>query len=263
MLQSLRNIYNARHFIRLRVKYEFVFSHSGTHLGWLWWLLEPILLLAVYTVLVTLLRPNATGVTYVLGLAAALIPWQWFAKTILRSGTSMVSSSGLILNVAFPKISIVIADVLSNTVFAIIGLLMVTVSSSLINHHFPSQAIMFLPLICFVQLMLTVGVTLIYVTAYMWVRDLHNVAQFALLLGWFVSPGLWTLDMIRSKPPLIHTLVWLNPFTTLFVSYRNVVAENTPPPLIPLGILAIVSAVVLGLAMLVFGIQEPKFAKMI
>jgi lipopolysaccharide transport system permease protein/teichoic acid transport system permease protein len=245
------------------VKYDFVFSHSGTHLGLLWWLLEPVLLLCVYTVLVTLLRPRVAGLTYVIGLGATLIPWQWFAKTILRSGTSVISSSGLILNVVFPKISIIIADVLSNTIFAVFGLGIVIAVSSFVNGRFPSQAILFLPLICLVQLLLTVAVTLIYVTAYMWIRDLHNVAQFLLRLGWFVSPGLWTLEMIRDKSQLVHAVVWANPFTTLMVSYRNVVAKNITPPLVPLGILALVSVTVLLLGMRIFDAHEPKFAKMV
>lgn len=263
MLKCLRDIHKSRHFITLRVKYEFMFSYSGTHLGWVWWLLEPMMLLGVYTLLIMILRPRAGGLTFVLGLAATLIPWQWFSKTILRSGTSIVSSSGLILNFAFPKISIVIASVLSNMISGFIGLVIVVVLASLIRHHLPVYAIAFLPLICVTQLVLTVALTLIYVTAHMWVRDLHNVAQSALRLGWFISPGLWTLEMIRDKSELVRTVVWLNPFTTLFESYRNVVVHNVAPPLRALGILALVSLGLLVVALKLFEAHEPQFAKMV
>lgn len=262
MLRLLRDIFAYRQFVKLQVQADLETAHSGTYLGWLWWFVEPLLLLLVYVALVTILRGGIAGrADYVLGLAAVLIPWQWFVKCLLRTGTKFVASAGLILQVPFPKATLITADVLSNMLTAVLGEAVILVISAFVMGHVPGPAVLLLPVVLLTQLMLSLAAAMIYITAYMYVRDLHNAVDFALRLGWFLAPGLWTLSMIHD--PRMQRLVWLNPFTTLFESYRRIVVFNEMPPLPQLAVLATASLALLMVAVRLFYARERTFAKLV
>jgi lipopolysaccharide transport system permease protein/teichoic acid transport system permease protein len=57
--------------------------------------------------------------------------------------------------------------------------------------------------------------------------------------------------------------MWLNPFTTLFESYRNVIYNGTSPYWEALAVLAVVSTLLLLAAIAIFKWLEPSFAKVL
>jgi ABC-type polysaccharide/polyol phosphate export permease len=134
-----------------------------------------------------------------------------------------------------------------------------------------SPLLLLLPAIACVQLVFTLGVTVLLSSVNVFFRDLGNVSRHALRLWFYLSPALYSLDQARAfegLPAPVRTLMELNPFAILFEAYRAVIYGTTtggpvPPDTIGLASLLGASLGLLGLATIAFKRVEPAFAKVL
>jgi len=109
---------------------------------------------------------------------------------------------------------------------------------------------------------LALGIVLAAVNAFY--RDVQNVLRHVLRLWFYLSPALYQYsDVTHSDHGLLTTLFTLNPWTTLFESYRAVIYNGTQPPWGSLGLLLLGSFGLVAVATLYFKRVEPSFAKVL
>jgi lipopolysaccharide transport system permease protein len=89
--------------IQIKVAGNLKAESSRDYLGYLWWLIEPVLKMLAYYFVFGMLLSRGTE-DYVAFLMTGLIPWLWFAQTVSRSSTSIVSGKALMMQVYIPKI---------------------------------------------------------------------------------------------------------------------------------------------------------------
>src|SRR5690606_21854583 len=76
---------------------------TRAYLGFLWWFLEPVLFLAIfYAIFETGLRRG--GAAFVPFLLCGLVPWKWFASTVMGCANVMSRNYGIIQQVYVPKL---------------------------------------------------------------------------------------------------------------------------------------------------------------
>ena len=88
--------------------------YRGSILGFFWSLVQPLLLLAVYTfVFSVVFQPRSAGADpYALFLVCGLFPWIWLSTALVEGTTSLVASAGLIRRAVFPAELLPIVPVL-------------------------------------------------------------------------------------------------------------------------------------------------------
>ena len=112
--------------------------------------------------------------------------------------------------------------------------------------------------------MFSLGVAIVVAATNVFFRDIANVARHALRLWFYLSPALYQYsDVTHSDHGLLTTLFTLNPWTTLFESYRAVIYNGTQPPWGSLGLLLLGSFGLVAVATLYFKRVEPSFAKVL
>ena len=99
--------------------------YRGSVLGFLWSLANPLLLLAVYTfVFSVVFKPGDRGgmTPYALFLVSGLFPWIWTSASALEGSMSLIANSGLIRKAVFPAELLPMVSVLSNLVHFLFAL---------------------------------------------------------------------------------------------------------------------------------------------
>ena len=96
-------------------------GQHNTILGYVWWVLDPLLLMLVYFVLVEVIFQRGVE-HYPVFVLCAVVPWKWFSSSLLGSMASLVGKERLIKQVVFPKIVLPLSQVLSNLVSFAFGL---------------------------------------------------------------------------------------------------------------------------------------------
>lgn len=269
--QAINDVVSRRRLVRYLVEAEVRKRGVNTLLGNLWWVLDPLLLMAVYVVLVTFIRTRQIP-DYPLFVFAAVLPWKWFTSAIGDSANSVVGQHRLIKQIAFPKIVLPVAATTAGVVGFAFGVIPLLGIIGFYDHRW-SALILIIPLIAVVQYVFTLAVGVIVAAANVFFRDLGNVVGHVLRLWFYLSPGLYSIDHIRElsfveENPWIATLFSLNPIAVLFESYRAVIyGTESGGPVLPnfvaLGWLLGASVVLLAAAAVWFKRLERDFAKVL
>lgn len=215
-----------------------------TYVGFLWWIVEPIVSMAVYYLVFSVIL-NRGGEDYVAFLFAGVVPWRWFQTTIMRGSSSILSARGLMQEVYLPKMVLPVVALLVDT-FKFLVVLVLLLAFVLISGHPVTSAYLALPLLLLTELLVIGALTLFAAALIPFVPDLRVVLQNLLRLLFFLSGVFYDLD--RFSPEAQHWLR-LNPMAVLLESFRQVLLEGEWPNLVRVGAFAAGALVILVAAL--------------
>ena len=197
--------------------------YRGSILGYFWSLANPLLLLAVYTLVFTKFFPQQVVTPYPLFLFSGILPWTFFAAAVLESTNSISSNAGLIKKVMFPAEALPIVVVLSHLVhFALaIPILLAAIGAfAALGKFTMSPTILLAPLLMLLQTLFVAGVAMTVSSASVLFRDLRDIIANLLQLGFFVTPIIYTIDNVQLRG--LRALLRINPMTPFVVAYQDI-----------------------------------------
>jgi ABC-type polysaccharide/polyol phosphate export permease len=260
-IQGVRELAERRLLIRYLVSGDLKRTHSDTAFGQLWWILDPLLQMAVYIVLVQIIFRRQIP-DYPLFLFAAVLPWKWFTTTLSDSTQSISSRQSLIRQLQFPKLVLPTAAVTAGTVSFGIGLFALALVYLFYLDRL-SPWVLLLPVVAVVQYVFTLALGILLSVANAFYRDVQNVMRHVLRLWFYLSPALYALQDVRERSELGYNLLLFNPFTHLFESYRAITWGTTGPSWLGLLAVLLASFVLLAVSISIFKRAEPAFARIL
>jgi ABC-type polysaccharide/polyol phosphate export permease len=259
--EGAREIWSRRRLTRYLVQADLHRHGADTVLGNIWWVLDPLLQMVVYVILVSVIFKRG-GEDYPLFIFSAILPWKWFSASVNDSITSVTTRERIIKQVNFPKIVLPVAATSSGIVSFAFGLIPLLGMMVLFYSDRLTAWLLLIPVVAVVQLVFTLAVAVCLAGVNVFFRDVGNVARHVLRIWFYLSPSLYSLDALTGNPTL-QAIMRLNPWATLFESYRDLIYNGTAPQWAALVILLFVSTFLLGLAMVFFKRVEPSFAKVL
>jgi ABC-type polysaccharide/polyol phosphate export permease len=254
-----------RRLIRYLVQADLKKKGSDTLLGNIWWVIDPLLQMVVYVILVTVIF-NRQQPAYPLFLFCAILPWKWFNSSVTDGISSVVGMERLIKQIAFPKLVLPVASVMAGVANFFFGLIPLGVMMAIFYGDRASPWLLLIPVIAFVQLLFTLPVAIVLSALNVFYRDIGNLSGHLLRLAFYVSPGLYAIDLTykaAEKYPILAPFILANPWNVLFTSYRDVIYDHRAPDWAGLGLVSAASLVLLAVAIIIFKRLEPTFAKVL
>lgn len=224
--------------------------YRGSILGYFWSLANPLLLLGVYTLAFTVFFPSEVARPYPLFLFAGILPWTFFSAALLESTQAISSNAGLIKKVMFPAEALPLVVVMSHLVHFALAMPVLFLATLAFALHGDTRvhATMFLvPLLMLLQTFFVAGLSLIVASASVLFRDLRDIVTNLMQLGFFLTPIIYLIDRIESRP--FRALLRLNPMTPFVVSYQDILFFGHLPGLADTILMVVYAgaSVVLGL----------------
>src|SRR5687767_14757788 len=121
-VNELRLLFRHRQLIAALTARDLKARYRGSLLGYFWSLANPLLLLAVYTLVFTKFFPQQVVQPYPLFLFSGILPWTFFSAAILESTSSISANAGLIKKVMFPAEALPLVVVLSHLVHFLLAI---------------------------------------------------------------------------------------------------------------------------------------------
>ena len=260
---GFREIWTHRRLTRYLVRADLKKHGSDTLLGNVWWVLDPLLQMAVYVILVSVIFKSGKE-DYPLFVFAAILPWKWFSSAVNDGIMSVTQRERIIKQVKFPKIVLPVAAAVGGIVNFTFGLIPLFGLMIFFYADRLSPYVVLIPVIAAVQFVFSLATAVFVSAVNVFFRDIGNVARHGLRLWFYLSPGLYAFSDVAGRlDGLVGRVLSLNPWTPLFESYRAVIYNETMPDWGGLTGLLIVSAGLLCLAILFFKRVEPAFAKVL
>lgn len=232
--------------------------YKGSVLGFLWTLLNPLMMMAVYSLVFSVyMRVNIPN--YALFIFCGLLPWSWFSASITNATASIGANANLIKKVYFPLELLPLINVTTNLVNYLFSLPVLFCFMLVAQLPFTFN-LLFLPLLLALQFLLTLGFALILSTLNAFYRDIEQLIG-PLMLAWFyVTPVVYQASAI---PERLHWLFYANPMAPLIASYQQIIFAGHPPNFLHLAYCALVGTVVFVGGYALFYSKKFTFAEVV
>ncbi|MCI8285807.1 MAG: ABC transporter permease [Firmicutes bacterium] len=256
-MKKFKEIYAYREMIFSLVKRDLKGRYKGSILGFLWTFINPLLQLAVYTmVFSTIMRSGIED--YYLFLFVALIPWIFFSTSVAGGAGCIWSQQEMVKKIYFPRevlpISFVTSQFVNMLLCFIVIFLVLIVSGKGLN----PAAILCLPIIMIVEYILALGIALIVSAVTVYIRDLEYILGIITMAWQFLSPVMYSIEQV---PEQLHGIFNLNPMSHVIVAYRDILYYGKIPEIQTLLNATILGVVLLILGGLVFNSLQKHFAE--
>ncbi|MBL4820217.1 MAG: ABC transporter permease [Gammaproteobacteria bacterium] len=216
---------------------------SRAYLGYLWWVLEPLLHLVVFYIVFALVL-NRGDKDYVQVLLTGLVVWKWIDASVRSSMDSISQNAALIDKVYLPKIVFPSVSVLSNGIKFGLTMALLLLYSYLFGKGISLHWVA-LPLLIFVQSLLVYSAACLVAAVSPFLPDIKIIFDKVMTLAFFMSGIFYTAESI---PESIRGYFLLNPAFSLIECYRDVLINHQWPSLMPLFYMSVFSAVIFVIA---------------
>ena len=213
------------------VRRELRTKYKGSALGVVWYLVNPLVLMAVYAVMFRYLLRAVVVPDYPVFLIMGLSVWTFFSQSLLAAATSLVDQAGLVTSVRFPRESVPSA-VISVQLVPLLALLAIAVPLGLIVRDALDPALLLLPLVVVCLYAFALGLGLVVSVAHAYFRDVQPVLAAVLLPWFFVTPIFFRvsdLPGLDGHPVVEWLLRWGNPVAPFIEAVRDILYAGTAP----------------------------------
>ncbi|MDR0966941.1 MAG: ABC transporter permease [Myxococcales bacterium] len=246
-----------REVLDVLVQKDFKARYKDKALGRFWSLADPLVMVIVFTIVFEYIFK--TGQPYFpIFLLLGLTPYRFFTNSVNAAAGSGLDNAQLVKKVAFPRIILPFASVLSHMRHFFIELLLVLG----LFLYFPaafhlSINLLWLPLVFALQCLFIQSVAMIVAALNVRYRDTQYMLNSVLLILYWMTPLFYSFSIVPRKLALF--LQW-NPMVGVVEGYRAILLKGAPPSFQLLGVAAITSTLLLFIGTYVFKKYEKLFA---
>jgi len=258
-LEDFREIWRYKELLYFFTWRDFKVRYKQTVLGAAWAIIQPLLLMLVFTVFFgRLIGVPSEGLPYSIFAYTALLPWQLFARALSDASVSLVANERVITKVYFPRLLVPAAAVISSLVdFAIAFVLLL--GMMLFYGIYPGSAIIALPVFILLALIAALGVGFWLSALNAIYRDVRYTLPFLTQLWMFATPVAYPSSLLHEP---WRTLYGLNPMVGVVEGFRWALL-GTQPPGSMLAVSSVVSVALLVSGAYCFRRMEKTFADVV
>ncbi len=236
---------------------DFKSRYKAKALGRLWSVADPLVMVVIYTIVFAHILQVAEPF-YPIFLLLGLVPYRSFANSVNGAAASIADNLSLVKRVAFPRVLLPTAVVLSHVRHFFIELTLVAGLFLYFREAFhPSWNLLWLVVVFSVQLTFIQGVALIVSALNVRYRDTQYILNSALLVLTWLTPTFYSFTVV---PPNLAKLLMWNPLVGVAEGYRSILLHGSRPSFTLLGAGGITALVVFAIGLAVFKHYENVFA---
>lgn len=218
MIARAQELVSYRSLVRNLVTKDLKVRYKNSFLGFLWSLLNPLLMMTIYTVVFTKIL-NSSVQNFQVFVLAALLPWNWCARSLSLCATSLLDNSTIINKVYFPRVLLPVSAVASEAVNFLLALPALFLLMAYYDMPFTGW-LSFLPLLMVIEGTLLIGLGLILAALNVLFRDTGVILEVLLTAWFFLTPIFYWSGQFPEH--IARWMNWLNPMASIIEQYRQI-----------------------------------------
>jgi lipopolysaccharide transport system permease protein len=214
--------------------------YKGSHLGLLWALINPLLMLAVYTFVFHYLYHaggNQGIFAYAINMYAGMIAYNIFSESVTRAPTVITQNPNYVKKVVFP-LEILPLSLIGSALFHALLSTVILLLAALAPPHW---TLIYLPVVLLPLVLLTAGLSWFLAALGVFLRDIGHVIGVLVTLLFFLTPITYPASVLHGLPA---KLMRFNLMADFVEDFRRVVVTGQPPRWDILGLTTIACLIV-------------------
>jgi lipopolysaccharide transport system permease protein len=245
-----------RELIRILTVSDLKIKYQSSVLGFAWSLLNPLLtMLVLYFVFSKAFRTDQES--FALYLLIGIVTWRFLANGTSSSMLAIVGRRSLVTKIYIPRQILVLSTVLSSFISSMLEFFVLFVLLIVFGVDLSPNMLLF-PFVYAVYFVMVYGMSLALASLYVYYRDLNQIWEVLLQLGFFLSPVVYPLAGVPDK---YIELYMLNPVTVVMQINRETLLYSETASAGSLLFITIVAIVILAAGSALFKRLERRFAE--
>jgi ABC-2 type transport system permease protein len=219
---KLSNIFSRRNRILLAelVRTDFKLRYQDSTLGYIWSILNPLLLFAIlYVVFDKFLGVGRSIEHYPVYLLLGIVLWRFFTEATNNGLKSIVSRGSLIRKISFPKYIIVISGTVSSLINLSLNLLVVFVFVVVNGVTLTWSALLIIPLILELYIF-ALSLSFLLAAVNVKLRDVGYLWDVFLQAAFYATPIIYPVGLVVAKSELAAQIIMMNPVAQVIQDAR-------------------------------------------
>jgi homopolymeric O-antigen transport system permease protein len=211
---NLLKLWAYRDLVRNLVLKDLKLKYRGSALGFIWSLVNPLLMLAVYSLAFTYIL-GIRRQDFVYFLLVGMLPWTFFATTAGMATGSIADAGGLLRSVRFPRTVLPVATVIFNLAQYLLTFAVLLPVMMLVFGVAPTGSMLAFPAVLVLLVLFTTGVAFLLATAAAFFRDVKHLVEIGLGALFWLTPIIYDLAGVPERLRLPILLMPVSPFVTM------------------------------------------------
>jgi len=215
--QYWKDLWRYRELLYFLAWRDILVRYKQTVIGVAWAVIRPVLTMLVLTFIFgKLAKLPSGGVPYPILVFCGMLPWQFFATAFSESGNSLVSNSGMISKVYFPRLVVPISSVITSFVDFLISAVLMAIMMVYYG-YMPGMTILMLPVFVILAFATAFGAGLWISALMVRYRDFRFIVPFIVQFGLYISPVGFSSNVVPEQWRLLYSL---NPMVGVIDGFR-------------------------------------------
>jgi lipopolysaccharide transport system permease protein len=234
-----RSLWRNRDLIWQMTRREIAARYRGSIIGLAWSFINPLLMLAVYTFVFSVVFKARWGIDghesradFAIILFVGLIVFGLFAETVNRAPGQIVSNANYVKKVVFPLEILSIVSLGSVLFHSMVSLIVLLLAQLIINRAIPWTVVLF-PLVLLPLIFTSLGVAWFLAALGVYIRDIGQITTVFTTVLMFLSAIFYP---ISALPEEYRPWLRLNPLVLIISESRKVLVFGSLPDWSWLGI---------------------------
>lgn len=211
-LTRVKRVYEYRRILKLLVTRDLKVRYAGSALGYVWTVLDPLLMTLVYWFIFTkIVHRGAPGSEpYLLFLLAGQLFWGWFAGGVSAATRALRSEAQMVRSSNVPRELWVLRVICAKWVEYLFSLPILALFA-VVYMKAPTWHIVLLPVAWLLMFLLLMGIGLLLAPLNILVRDVERVVPIVMRLMFYMSPVLYSIHTVTERVPTLAAVYKFNP----------------------------------------------------
>jgi ABC-2 type transport system permease protein len=237
-----------RDLVRVLVARELKVRYRRSAIGFLWTMLQPLLMMLVLQMVFSSLFRGFNITNYPVYALSGVLFWNFFSQSIVSSMNSLRGNAQLLQKLPVPKAVFPLATVISgviNLLFALVPLFLILI----VTGHPLTPALFFLPISILLAALFTLGAGLLLSPLAVFFSDVIELIGVILSLLMYLTPVFYPKEVV---PERMRWVVRFNPIRSILEVFRDPIYQGEIPPLSHLAVCVGIAILALALGSWVF-----------
>ena len=218
----LRNLWRWREFGWFLAMGNLKARNASTSLGLFWWVLNPLIMAAIYFLVFGVIFDGRRGdEDFLAWLLSGVFVFNYTATTMTSGANSILANGRLLVNIRFPRLVLPISAVIETGIGFVLSLVVYYVIAWPANGVGPGAGLVWLPAAFALHTLFNLGLAGWAARLAIPFRDINNLIPHITRLWFYLSPIIWPLSLIESRGGWMEQIASLNPMFGMLSFYRT------------------------------------------
>jgi teichoic acid transport system permease protein len=226
MIKFINNVKKYYNYAVYSAKSELKSEVADSYLNWLWWILDPLAFMLIYTFIVTIVFKSNEQYFPVFVLIG-LTTWNFFNSMITSSVKIVNTNRQIVSKIYLPKYILILSKSFVLLFKMFISFILIILMMLIMQVPFSLTILQFVPILI-VLYVITFGISTILLHFGIFVEDLANLMNIVLKLMFYLSGIFYS---IGTRLPIPYNRYFLkgNPAALVIDSFRKILLEGINP----------------------------------